>query len=1490
MRKLDILNTSALIETSRLFPKSELLRKPLALQLNPNAHCKFDPLPVSPKISQVELSLPAVGIIRSPFWYSDPRLTRTVRSPRAALLSNMIEVPSPTKFLVHSNCSTELDPLNFKDDSGSTSSDEDVFLPDSIDLPVADNHFTLTSRSTESPNSSWKWYRAPFSNPLCSSTDSGDNAGSHRFSGSISDTTNPVQFSKMNAHKHYHLASESVTTHISQKDCTLTSTHPTEFGVHKSLKAPVVRVANTLDSAHLRRDVNSCLCSHADDKQNPRTTYSLPVEQLKLLSAFCALRSPEFSEKIIDKLCSSQSQATDCSGHATHAVVTPWSVQRCELKWLLCILTSTPIDSMRNLSHLIQRLSPSLELSPKLRLPWHSASHRKLQLNSRYQSETESECSGSIRVHRNSGQEEACSLAASGRLYTPRQRVSRVAAKIPEFYCSQDEVPHHVVARQCKSACDGDTDRKTYAAVAAAAAVPSKSLINAVSQNSWLTPAEASHYDDGTQAVHGKEYQLDREYGVSGGNSSTIDLSPRKPILSDNHHLPVPVSGLCAISPKVSVVSARMAKEPSGGFHNVLSRNPSWYVPTTSCPRRNSNLVRPIPAHPRVTNAHIYRPPFRPTSCDLFCSVSPFSYHAYPTACDYVPRKTKSYDECCVSFSSTSDESHLKNAAQDPSSSSSDSTSGVFVDLTGYDVTVSVERLPPISDGHTRPQGPQRCFARDNSQGPVSSAPRYSVCEPHRMAYEYWYPLSMTVPVSPPPPYSECAYNSPASTPPNSVFLGHSYNEMPWQFSVHPTAIATKLQQTAGRTTPSTPPPHPQSTLHCDAQSWIPSCPSPWASYTPTKLCPCQSALFQLQWLTSQSFSPFGICSCGAPFRPFGSHYFPTRGHHHSTTADCSNLNEPGCTVNFGDHHFGFPTEDFRHRPNFQRQVSCPEGPLSMLCSNSRGGINKCEHSNSSKPPSMQYAPELNSLPFLPNQRTHGSTTGGWVYVPEPIRIPRSHDVYNALRTCLVPHSELRDYATSAPPPRQWRRLEEPKKDGFAFTLMCYNLLCPSYATQNMYPYCPSWALNWDYRRRAILDEIRIYHANIICLQEVETNQFEEIFKPELEKLKYDAVFLPKSRCRTMDMKDCKKVDGCAIFWQIDKFEKLHEFQHEFMFSCTNMCENPPPLIVNRVMTRDNVALGVIFETKGAPGPDGPGGRQFCVTTGHIHWDPELSDVKMIQTILWTAELWAYIDQFLTGSGDLKDRESPTNTRKTPLSNRIPVPGPSSPAASMPVILCGDLNSLPESGVVEFLMRGSLPKSHTDFLNNGFKYMFEDWRLLEKWAVDGDTLRHRFTFDRAYRESQGMQLTNFTYEFKGMIDYVLFSRQHFRLLGSLDQIQESWFAEKKIVGCPHVHIPSDHFALLVELELKPTPQLASLVAARGSARSRCRSEGGSGLENGQAKPVPRGGGGSVGCSPHSTGAMTPNSTGSSGRLDANGDANMGSSTGNGKYRKRQLVL
>lgn len=48
---------------------------------------------------------------------------------------------------------------------------------------------------------------------------------------------------------------------------------------------------------------------------------------------------------------------------------------------------------------------------------------------------------------------------------------------------------------------------------------------------------------------------------------------------------------------------------------------------------------------------------------------------------------------------------------------------------------------------------------------------------------------------------------------------------------------------------------------------------------------------------------------------------------------------------------------------------------------------------------------------------------------------------------------------------------------------MCYNVLCDKYATRQMYGYCPSWALDWEYRKKGILEEIRHYAADIISLQ-----------------------------------------------------------------------------------------------------------------------------------------------------------------------------------------------------------------------------------------------------------------------------------------------------------------------------------------------------------------------------------------------------------------------
>lgn len=51
------------------------------------------------------------------------------------------------------------------------------------------------------------------------------------------------------------------------------------------------------------------------------------------------------------------------------------------------------------------------------------------------------------------------------------------------------------------------------------------------------------------------------------------------------------------------------------------------------------------------------------------------------------------------------------------------------------------------------------------------------------------------------------------------------------------------------------------------------------------------------------------------------------------------------------------------------------------------------------------------------------------------------------------------------------------------FSVMCYNVLCDKYATRQLYGYCPTWALNWEYRKKSIMQEIMGCNADIISLQ-----------------------------------------------------------------------------------------------------------------------------------------------------------------------------------------------------------------------------------------------------------------------------------------------------------------------------------------------------------------------------------------------------------------------
>ena len=56
-------------------------------------------------------------------------------------------------------------------------------------------------------------------------------------------------------------------------------------------------------------------------------------------------------------------------------------------------------------------------------------------------------------------------------------------------------------------------------------------------------------------------------------------------------------------------------------------------------------------------------------------------------------------------------------------------------------------------------------------------------------------------------------------------------------------------------------------------------------------------------------------------------------------------------------------------------------------------------------------------------------------------------------------------------------------------------------------------------------------------------------------------------------------------------------------------------------------------------------------------------------------------------------------------------------------------------------------------------------------------------------------------DFRGVIDYVLYSKDLFRVLGLLGPMDESWIIENHVPGFPFTHCPSDHVPLVAELEL-----------------------------------------------------------------------------------------
>ncbi|KAG9461521.1 hypothetical protein GDO78_016579, partial [Eleutherodactylus coqui] len=208
-------------------------------------------------------------------------------------------------------------------------------------------------------------------------------------------------------------------------------------------------------------------------------------------------------------------------------------------------------------------------------------------------------------------------------------------------------------------------------------------------------------------------------------------------------------------------------------------------------------------------------------------------------------------------------------------------------------------------------------------------------------------------------------------------------------------------------------------------------------------------------------------------------------------------------------------------------------------------------------------------------------------------------------------------------------------KEAFDFTVMSYNILSQDLLEDNasLYAHCRRPYLFWNYRLPNILRELQEMNADILCLQEVQEDHYEEQMKPRLEALGYACEY--KSRTGS-------KPDGCAICFKSDKFNlKLAKPVEYFRRHIA-------------LLDRDNVGLVLMLQPK-TGGGDVP---TVCVANTHLLYNPRRGDIKLTQLAILLAEM--------TEVAHVQD------------------------ARLCPIVLCGDFNSVPGSPLHRFIKKGTL--------------------------------------------------------------------------------------------------------------------------------------------------------------------------------------------------------
>ncbi|TMW57302.1 hypothetical protein Poli38472_003227 [Pythium oligandrum] len=344
------------------------------------------------------------------------------------------------------------------------------------------------------------------------------------------------------------------------------------------------------------------------------------------------------------------------------------------------------------------------------------------------------------------------------------------------------------------------------------------------------------------------------------------------------------------------------------------------------------------------------------------------------------------------------------------------------------------------------------------------------------------------------------------------------------------------------------------------------------------------------------------------------------------------------------------------------------------------------------------------------------------------------------------------------------------------FRVLTYNILAEIYATRQMYPYCPVWALNWSFRRELLQRELQSYNADIICLQEVQDDHYKKFFYPMMAEWGYEGWYLKKTR-ESMGLEG--KVDGCAFFYKRNRFIMKEQYPLEFNEIASDYLANamnefdmayPTATMADREsfhasisrmrvrIMRDNVGQIAVLEvipsnievSRKHTGP------LLCIANVHIFSNPKFPDVKLWQSLAMMKQI-----------------------------ERVAL------ARHLPIIFCGDFNSEPTSAVYELMTRNHVSIDHPD--------LQELTDLFASMDLD-----HHIGFGSAYASVFGAEpeYTNYTGHWTGVADYVWYTPELLTPFAGLKVHPPEVLESYSKTALPNCQYTSDHVPLCLDFCFK----------------------------------------------------------------------------------------